>query len=64
MIGSEVLRWVTLSLTHPVEVECIAKGKTHKRYEFGCKVTLMITSHFKQRTAGCCGSLANIEDKH
>ena len=25
------------------EVECIGKGKTHKRYEFGCKVSLSIT---------------------
>lgn len=23
------------------EVECIAKGKAHKRYEFGCKVVLV-----------------------
>ena len=26
------------------EVECIAKGKTHKKYEFGCKVSLVSTS--------------------
>lgn len=25
---------------HAPEVECISKGKAHKRYEFGCKVTL------------------------
>lgn len=25
------------------EVECIAKGKAHKRYEFGCKVSLVVT---------------------
>jgi IS5 family transposase len=25
------------------EVECIGKGKAHKRYEFGCKVSLSIT---------------------
>lgn len=25
------------------EVECISKGKAHKRYEFGCKVSLSIT---------------------
>jgi IS5 family transposase len=25
------------------EVECISKGKTHKRYEFGCKVSLSVT---------------------
>jgi IS5 family transposase len=27
------------------EVECIAKGKIHKRYEFGCKVSLATTSN-------------------
>lgn len=26
------------------EVECIAKGKAHKKYEFGCKVSLVSTS--------------------
>jgi IS5 family transposase len=25
------------------EVECIRKGKAHKRYEFGCKVSLSVT---------------------
>jgi transposase, IS5 family len=29
---------------HAPEVECIAKGKAHKRYEFGCKVSLAATS--------------------
>jgi transposase, IS5 family len=29
---------------HAPEVECIAKGKAHKRYEFGCKVSLSATS--------------------
>jgi transposase, IS5 family len=29
---------------HAPEVECIAKGKAHKRYEFGCKVSLCATS--------------------
>lgn len=29
---------------HAPEVECIAKGKTHKRYEFGCKVVFVTTS--------------------
>lgn len=28
---------------HAPEVECIGKGKAHKRYEFGCKVSLVIT---------------------
>ncbi len=27
---------------HP-EVECIAKGKLHKKYEFGCKVSLVMS---------------------
>lgn len=29
---------------HAPEVECIAKGKVHKRYEFGCKVSVSATS--------------------
>jgi len=29
---------------HAPEVECIAKGKTHKKYEFGCKVGVAATS--------------------
>jgi len=29
---------------HAPEVECIAKGKARKRYEFGCKVSLATTS--------------------
>lgn len=29
---------------HAPEVECIAKGKVHKKYEFGCKVSLVTTS--------------------
>lgn len=29
---------------HAPEVECLAKGKAHKRYEFGCKVSLATTS--------------------
>jgi IS5 family transposase len=28
---------------HATEVECIAKGKAHKRYEFGCKVGIATT---------------------
>jgi IS5 family transposase len=28
---------------HAPEVECIAKGKAHKRYEFGCKVSVVTT---------------------
>lgn len=29
---------------HAPEVECIAKGKPNKRYEFGCKVVMVTTS--------------------
>jgi len=29
---------------HAPEVECIAKGKAHKKYEFGCKVSVAATS--------------------
>jgi Transposase domain (DUF772). len=29
---------------HAPEVECIAKGKVHKHYEFGCKVRIVTTS--------------------
>jgi len=29
---------------HAPEVECISKGKAHKRYEFGCKVQIVTTS--------------------
>lgn len=29
---------------HAPEVECIAKGKAHQRYEFGCKVAIVTTA--------------------
>jgi IS5 family transposase len=29
---------------HALEVECISKGKVHKRYEFGCKVGMVTSS--------------------
>lgn len=29
---------------HAPEVECLAKGKAHKRYEFGCKVSVVTAS--------------------
>lgn len=29
---------------HEPEVECISKGKAHKRYEFGCKVSIATTN--------------------
>lgn len=30
---------------HAPEVECIAKGKVHKKYEFGVKVSVATTNH-------------------
>ena len=30
---------------HEPHVSCIAKGKTHKKYEFGSKVSLVTTSN-------------------
>jgi len=29
---------------HALEVECISKGKAHKRYEFGCKTSVVTSS--------------------
>jgi IS5 family transposase len=29
---------------HAPEVECFSKGKAHKQYEFGCKVSVVTTS--------------------
>lgn len=29
---------------HEPSVECISKGKAHKKYEFGCKVSVAVTS--------------------
>ncbi|MCC5832012.1 MAG: IS5 family transposase, partial [Chlamydiales bacterium] len=28
---------------HEPQVECISKGKAHKKYEFGCKVSILVT---------------------
>ena len=39
---------------HAPEVECIAKGKAHKKYEFGVKVSLAVT----QRDNFIVGALA------
>jgi IS5 family transposase len=33
-----------LYCVHAPEVECIAKGKVHKKYEFGCKVSVVTTT--------------------
>ena len=40
--------------THEPHVECIAKGKAHKKYEFGCKVGLVTAS----KTNWILGALA------
>jgi len=37
-------QWKKLYSVHAPEVECIGKGKAHKKYEFGCKVSLVATS--------------------
>lgn len=39
---------------HEPKVECISKGKAHKRYEFGCKVSVATTS----KDNWCVGILA------
>jgi IS5 family transposase len=36
--------WRKLYSVHAPEVECIGKGKARKKYEFGCKVSLVATS--------------------
>lgn len=41
---------VKLLSWHAVEAECIGKGKAHKPYEFGCKVSL--ATHMKSSKAG------------
>jgi IS5 family transposase len=33
-----------ISSVHAPEVVCLSKGKAHKRYEFGCKVSVAATS--------------------
>ena len=42
---------------HAPEVECLAKGKAHKRYEFGVKVSIAATnkSNFVVRRDGIIG---------
>ena len=30
---------------HAPEVECISKGKSHKKYEFGCKVSIVSSAN-------------------
>ena len=38
---------------HETEVSCISKGKSHKKYEFGCKVSLSIVNKGAGIVTGC-----------
>lgn len=40
---------------HEPQVQCISKGKEHKKYEFGNKVSLMITKTTPANSKLCCG---------
>ena len=44
LLGQQTKDKNKLYSCHAPEVECIAKGKAHKRYEFGCKVSVASTS--------------------
>lgn len=48
---------------HAPEVECISKGKAHKKYEFGCKVSIVTTSQ-KGWVVGIDAHHANPYDGH
>jgi hypothetical protein len=48
---------------HAPEVECIAKGKAHKKYEFGNKAALVTTSR-EGFALGCMGLHGNPYDGH
>lgn len=48
---------------HAPEVECIAKGKAHKRYEFGCKASVATTSKGNW-IVGACALHGNPYDGH
>lgn len=48
---------------HAPEVECISKGKAHKKYEFGCKVSL-VTSSKKNFILGAKAIHGNPYDGH
>jgi IS5 family transposase len=41
---------------HEPDVQCISKGKEHKKYEFGCKVSLAVT-----KTSGVCVGAMSFE---
>jgi transposase, IS5 family len=48
---------------HAPEVECIAKGKAHKRYEFGCKASVAATNK-NNWIVGACALHGNPYDGH
>lgn len=48
---------------HEPRVECIAKGKAHKKYEFGCKASIAIT-HKEGFVVGMQGLHGNPYDGH
>lgn len=48
---------------HEPKVDCISKGKAHKRYEFGCKVSLMTTSR-SHWIVGCIAHHGGPYDGH
>jgi len=48
---------------HAPEVECISKGKAHKKYEFGCKVSLVVT-HKQGLALSCRAFHGNPYDGH
>ena len=48
---------------HEPHVECISKGKDHKKYEFGCKVSLVIT-HKEGLALGTVALHGNPYDGH
>ncbi|WP_299841332.1 IS5 family transposase [uncultured Jannaschia sp.] len=48
---------------HEPDVDCISKGKAHKRYEFGCKVTIA-TTHREGFVVGTRSMPGNPYDGH
>ena len=48
---------------HAPEVECIGKGKAHKKYEFGCKVSVCLT-HASNWILSCDALHSNPYDGH
>ena len=48
---------------HAPEVECISKGKARKRYEFGVKVSLVVT-HLRGLMVGARSFTGNPYDAH